>query len=266
MAAVFHWRDRNYGSAIERTVQGLPLHLQTVRYAKARTGTQVAELLSSGGRGSRGLSPQFLENASAVPDPTSLSLQIQGWIDRLADGDESAREHLLNCACDRMTRITRKIKSDFPNVARWEQTDDIMNNAALRLYKSLADVKLSDVRHFYRLAALQIRRELIDLARHYRRLGDHHRTQDPNASLPAAHVPGELTFDPGQIAEWGEFHEQIESLPDELRETVDLLWYHGLTQEEAASVLGISTRQVKRRWRSARLMLHDQLGDAPNNS
>ena len=36
-----------------------------------------------------------------------------------------------------------------------------------------------------------------------------------------------------------------------------LLFYEGLTQEEAAKVLGISLRTVKRRWQSARCRLYD---------
>jgi DNA-directed RNA polymerase specialized sigma24 family protein len=41
---------------------------------------------------------------------------------------------------------------------------------------------------------------------------------------------------------------------------VDLLFYQGLQQAEAAAVLGVSERTVKRRWQSARLALHEALG------
>ncbi len=160
--------------------------------------------------------------------------------------------------------MARKMKADFPGVGRWEQTGDVTNNAALRLRRALADVPLQDSRHFYRLAAVQIRRELIDLSRHYRRLQDHHHSQPQHSGAAPAHDPGNESLEPGRLAERAEIHEQVESLPQELRETVDLLWYHGLSQEEAGSVLGISTRQVKRRWRSARLMLHDRLGSYQN--
>jgi RNA polymerase sigma-70 factor (ECF subfamily) len=40
---------------------------------------------------------------------------------------------------------------------------------------------------------------------------------------------------------------------------VGLLFYEGLTQEEAATVLGVSLRTLKRRWQSARCRLHDAL-------
>jgi len=42
---------------------------------------------------------------------------------------------------------------------------------------------------------------------------------------------------------------------------VNLLWYEGLTQEEAGQVLGISLRTVKRRWHAARTRLYEVLHD-----
>ena len=73
----------------------------------------------------------------------------------------------------------------------------------------------------------------------------------------------EATLDPQRISEWGEFHEQIEALPEPQRELFDLLWYHGLSQQEAADVLQVSTRTVKRAWREARLRLHASFQELP---
>jgi RNA polymerase sigma-70 factor (ECF subfamily) len=64
------------------------------------------------------------------------------------------------------------------------------------------------------------------------------------------------------LAQWTEFHRVIERLPDKERQVVDLLFYHGLSQAEAADVLAIDTSTVKRRWRAARLTLHELLKDS----
>jgi RNA polymerase sigma factor (sigma-70 family) len=69
-----------------------------------------------------------------------------------------------------------------------------------------------------------------------------------------------LTHEPSELAAWSEFHERAGQLPDEEREVFDLLWYQGLMQEEAAQLLGVSERTVKRRWQSARLQLFEALG------
>ena len=127
------------------------------------------------------------------------------------------------------------------------------------------DVQLNDPRHFFRLAALQIRRELIDLARHYQGpqgMGKAHQTQLASPDREEGYVayePAEVTHDPSRMAEWQDFHSRVEKLPEDEREVFDLLWYHGLPQEQAASLLGVNVRTVRRRWRSARLLLHDVL-------
>jgi RNA polymerase sigma-70 factor (ECF subfamily) len=156
---------------------------------------------------------------------------------------------------------------DFPEVHRWEQTDDVWQNASLRLWRALEHVQPVDARHFLRLAALQIRRELIDLARRHRGregIGAAHATQfalERDGHPAECGGLAELTLEPCRLAEWQEFHARVEDLPDEDREVFDLLWYHGLTQEEAATVLQVSVRTIKRRWRSARLRLHDAFGE-----
>lgn len=190
---------------------------------------------------------------------------IQAALDRLHGGDVQARDVLLQCADERLTRLTRKMLRDFPAVKRWEQTDDVLQNAAIRLYRALGAVTPPTVRDFFRLAATQIRRELLDLARHYSGplgLGAHHASvADPSAPDGGLPEPAAgRSADPGQLAIWTEFHRQADALPDEDREVFDLLFYQGLSQTEAAAILDVSERTVKRRWQSARLRLHEALG------
>lgn len=205
-------------------------------------------------------------NRDEMNDSHDRIERIDQCIQRLNDGDEFARGELLNLACDRLLRLTRSMLRDFPGVARWEQTDDIFQNASIRLYHALVDVEVLDPRHFFRLAALQIRRELIDLARRYQGpqgMGAHHQTQRPQEDCedgPAIFESPEVTHDPSRIAEWQDFHSRVDQLPEEEREVFDLLWYHELSQEQVAAMLDVSVRTVRRRWRSARLLLHDVLG------
>jgi RNA polymerase sigma-70 factor (ECF subfamily) len=194
----------------------------------------------------------------------NLTIQIQGWIDRLQSGDDSARTELLNCACARMLRLTRKMLRDFPRVKRWEQTDDVLQNASMRLYRTLAEIQPRNATEFFRLAALNIRRELLDLAKHY--YGPQGRGA-LHASIGGDHQAlerADTVAEPNRLAAWSEFHRQAELLPDEEREIFDLLWYQGLSQAEVADLLKVSARTVKRRWQSARLQLHDALhGELP---
>ena len=55
------------------------------------------------------------------------------------------------------------------------------------------------------------------------------------------------------------FHEAIDKLPEREREVTELIWYHGMSQQDAAEALEVDERTVRRRWRSARLALSQLL-------
>ncbi len=119
---------------------------------------------------------------------------------------------------------------------------------------------------FYRLAAMNIRRELLDLAKHYygpQGLGAHYASVDGDANqtlFGSGAIPSVAGEDAGRLEAWTSFHDHVERLPDEEKEVFDLLWYQQLPQAEVAELLRVSERTVKRRWASARLTLQDALG------
>jgi RNA polymerase sigma factor (sigma-70 family) len=201
-----------------------------------------------------------------VANASDSLVQIQGWIERLKAGDQSARDALIGAAGERLRLLAHRMLRSFPRVSRWEQTDDVMQNALMRLYRTMKDIPPQTVTDFLRLAALNIRRELLDLSKHYygpQGLGAHHDTIGPD-EVKAPDPAGAVSLNPSHLALWSEFHQQISELPDEERAVFDLLWYQGLTQAEAADLLGVNERTIKRRWQSARLKLHDALhGEVP---
>jgi RNA polymerase sigma-70 factor (ECF subfamily) len=176
--------------------------------------------------------------------------QMQVWIDQMNAGDAAARDRLVGQVCSRLERVSRKIRKDFPRLRAKEETGDLSQKGMVRLLRALKEVKVGNVKEFFRLAALQVRRELLDQARRPDRVknaGD----VDP-ASLHEAVDPAS---DPTHLAGWTEFHAKVEALPAQEREVFDLLWYQGLSQAEAAEILAVSVPTVKRRWLSARLRM-----------
>jgi RNA polymerase sigma-70 factor (ECF subfamily) len=148
----------------------------------------------------------------------------------------------------------------YPGVRRWEETDDVFVEAVTRLHRALETVQPESPRHFYNLAATQIRRVLIDLARRYygpQGIGSHHDTvgAPTDGQTPPKYERADVSGEPADLAEWTEFHERVESLPEEEREVFNLIWYEQLTHEQAAEVLGVTTRTVRRRWQDARYKL-----------
>ena len=175
-------------------------------------------------------------------------------------GDQAAVDDLLRHSCARLTALTRRMLGDFQRVRRWADTGDVLQNALLRLLGALKDVKPGTPREFLALATLQIRRELIDLARHFYGPQGLGANQDSlagdNSRGPASIEKGDLSLEPSALAHWTELHRQIEALPDDEREIVGLLFYQGLPQAEAATVLNVSVRTVQRLWHSALGKLH----------
>lgn len=198
----------------------------------------------------------------AVAPQTGSDTQLQGLIDLVVSGDDAARAALIHHAGGRLLRITRRTFRGYPYLRRWEATDDVFQNAMVRLHRSLKDVRVESVRHFFNLAGVQIRREIKDLTRHYfgpEGIASNHHTD----RKPADEEGGSLdkAVEPEDLSRWSFFHEQCEKLPEDEREVVTLVYYQGLTQEEAAKVLGLSVRTVKRRWFAARTRLYEELND-----
>ncbi|MFH1924459.1 MAG: sigma-70 family RNA polymerase sigma factor [Planctomycetota bacterium] len=198
------------------------------------------------------------------------TVKIQQCLDRLREGDRAACEELVNHSCARLNRLAHRLLKAYPNVRRWEDTQDVCQNAAMRLYRALAEVHPDSIAAFMGLAATQIRRELIDLARHYmgpRGMGAHHRSDATAAgsdrSRTSKDQPAADTSGPSTLAEWTEFHRLVEELPQPEREVFDLHYYGGLPHREVAKALGTSEPTVRRRWQSARLLLRAALRGVP---
>ncbi len=196
-----------------------------------------------------------------MPDGSANTSALRACLARVRDGDASALNELIRLAADRLQFLTHRMLRDYPRVRRWAETDDVMQNALVRLCRALEQIHPATVRDFYSLATVQIRRELIDLARHY--AGPENAAANHESRGADPPEPG-LTHEPGALADWREFHEQVAALPEEEREVFGLVFYQGLTQEDAAGVLDVSLRTVQRRWQAALLGLHRaRNGEAP---
>lgn len=200
---------------------------------------------------------------AAAQKTTGSDTQLQGLLDQSLAGNPAAKEALLHHACDRLLKLTRKMFRGHPGLRRWMQTDDVFQGSLVRLHRALSQVEVRDVRHFFNLATVQIRRELLDLARKTfgpHGIGRNHHTDH----RPADESGGTLhrvAEEPEDLERWEAFHQQVEGLPDEEREVFGLIYYEGLEQLEAAKVLDVSERTVRTRWTRAKLLLSGELAD-----
>jgi RNA polymerase sigma factor (sigma-70 family) len=199
-----------------------------------------------------------------MPDPSFSTQLLQGWLDRLQAGDPSAQDELLRRVGGRLERLARKMLDRFPGVRRWAETGDLLQGATLRLLRALQEVRPTSTRHFFNLAAAQMRRELLDLSKHfYGPMGagaNHASVAHQTDSQAPACEPPDRADDAREVERWCAFHESVEQLPAEEREVVGLVFYHGWTQAQIAELFGVDERTVRRRWRAACLKLSEVAG------
>jgi RNA polymerase sigma-70 factor (ECF subfamily) len=187
------------------------------------------------------------------------TVMLQGLLARTLQGDEAARRELINCAYERLRRLAAVIlNQSFPRLKKAPalvDTSDLANEAALKLYEALAEIRPQTLPDFFRLAAQRMRWLLLDLAKRADR-SEERRRADPGpdntgAGASETDVPAALVA----------LYEQIEALPEKEREVVDLLYFHGLSQPEAAEILGVTERTVRRYWTVAKVKLFEGLRD-----
>lgn len=193
--------------------------------------------------------------------------QLGDWLERHRNGDDSAKASIIAHSCDRLRVLASKmLRGNFARLARWEQTDDVLQHALIRLHRSLADIQPETVAQFMGLSATQIRRTLIDLARHHfgpEGAANHHHSEGHRTDVPRQIDIRPAVDEPDSLVEWTAFHEAVENLPDDEKQVFSLVWYEGLTHVETAVVLGVTERTIRRRWQSARFLLHEALGQPP---
>jgi RNA polymerase sigma-70 factor (ECF subfamily) len=174
--------------------------------------------------------------------------------ERLRVGDAAARDELLRPVIGRLERLARRMLARFPDLRRWEETGDVLAGAVPRLLRALEEVRPASTRDFFNLAAVQVRRELLDLARR-------HRGPAGAAALLGGALPPDHPSPDDDLDRWQAFHEAVAALPPAEREVVDYRFYHGWTHDRIADLLGVDERTVRRRWQSACVRLKGRLGD-----
>ncbi len=179
--------------------------------------------------------------------------EIQALLDRNRAGDRHARELLAKSVYDRLAQLAHQMLRRYPRVREQHETGDVLNNAMIRFLRAVDVTPIRDTSHFYALAAEQIRRELIDLARKAKSILNRTTELQPSQAPPADH-PAQQNLD-----DWCAFHSAVDTLPDEERAVFEPVFYHDITQRELAEQLGVSAKTVQRRYRNACVHLYERL-------
>ena len=185
---------------------------------------------------------------------------VQRYLDALA-GDTPA-DPIVRALLDRAVRrletlCAGMLSRGYPRLAQPPlnlQTEELLGAVVERLLKAMREIRPRTVREFFALANQHMRWELNDLAR---RLDER-----PTAiELDEGLVPAQASSQSALTPDGRRMLEAIESLPADEQETFCLIRIQGLTLGEAAEVLGVSTKTVKRRVNRGRMIVAERLSD-----
>jgi RNA polymerase sigma-70 factor (ECF subfamily) len=192
------------------------------------------------------------------------TVEVQRYLDELAGvkGNASAEpivEALLSRAVSRLHILcTSLLMRSYPRLMRPPlnlQSEEMLSAVVERLLKAMREVRPTTVRQFFALANQHMRWELNDLARRLNK-------QQPFGQLHESSVCAPPESSGSQISpNTRRMLEAIESLPEEEREVFSLVRIQGMTQTEAADVVGVSAKTVQRRLTRSLLLLAEKLSD-----
>jgi RNA polymerase sigma factor (TIGR02999 family) len=168
-------------------------------------------------------------------------------------GDSKAAEELLVLVYDELRRLAAsKLAHEAPGQTL--QPTALVHEAWLRLVGDQTR-SFKDREHFFRASAEAMRRILIDRARrkHTQRHGGEYRRVDFEGFDPAAPAADNQLLAVNEALDKFALEHPVQA------ELVKLRYFAGLTNEEAAEVLGISVSSVKNYWTFSRAWLLNEI-------
>lgn len=187
----------------------------------------------------------------ASPEITGLLLAWRG-------GNEQALDRLAPLVYDELRRLARcHMRGERPGHTL--QPTALANEAYLRLIDA-QQIQWHDRAHFFAMASRLMRRVLVDHARAHR--ADKRGGHDVRVSLDRA-LGLAVGADSLDLVALDDALDTLAKLDERKRDVVELRFFGGLSVEETATVLKVSSDTVTRDWNFAKSWLRRELRGAP---
>jgi RNA polymerase sigma-70 factor (ECF subfamily) len=178
---------------------------------------------------------------------------VTGLLHAVRKGDEKAEGLLIGCVYQELRRLAgglmRNERSDHTL-----QPTALVHEAYIRLLKG-SKVDYKDRRHFYAVAARQMRRMLIDHAREKRAA----KRGAGAVKVELGEVDGSHVVRREDVLAVDVALDDLEKLDPRAAKVVELRFFGGLTDKEAAEVLRVPVATTRRDWEFARAWLIKRL-------
>lgn len=189
------------------------------------------------------------------------SAEVTVILTKLTSGDRQAASDLVPLVYQELHKIAARYMRR-ERIDHTLQTTALVHEAYLKLVEQRS-VNWQSRAHFFGVAAQIMRRILVDHARKQMR-------EKRNGGVRALPLMEGLVFTPDSrvnLVELDAALERLAAIDGRQAKIVELRFFGGLTVEEAAEVLGMSAKTVKRDWSMAKAWLHGELkqsyGDLP---
>ncbi len=185
--------------------------------------------------------------------PTHSTKEITQLLVAWSDGDKSALEELTPLVYEELHRLAHRYMRG-ERAGHTLQTTALVNEAYSRLI-DWKNVRWQNRAHFFGVSAQLMRRILVDFARtrDYQKRGAGMRAVTLNEAINVSNEKGVdlIALDEALTA--------LAELDQRQSKVIELRFFGGLTNEEAAEVLKVSVATVRRDWSLARAWLHREL-------
>jgi RNA polymerase sigma factor (TIGR02999 family) len=192
------------------------------------------------------------EGALVPSDSAHVTGLLNGW----RDGDEEAGRQLVEVVYKELRRVASVYLRRGQSSVTLQPTA-LVNELCVNLLSG-PPVSCENRLHFLHLAARQMRRIIVDHVR--RNTGLKRGGNQPPLSLDEARDHAVVLDE--RIADVNESLTRLEELDSRAAAIVEMRFFGGLTEQEIADVLLVSTATVKRDWEFARSWLLAQLSPA----
>ncbi len=186
------------------------------------------------------------------PSPEEITGLLLDW----GKGDKAALDRVIPLVYQELRRLAhRQMRRE--RAGNTLQTTALISEAYLRLV-DYARVRPRDRAHFFAIAAQAMRRILIERARSHR--SAKRGSGGQKVSLDeAAEVADESNERAADLLALDEALTNLAAIDPRKAEIVELKYFGGMTIEETAEVLEVSTPTVERNWQMAKIWLHREV-------
>jgi RNA polymerase sigma factor (TIGR02999 family) len=190
--------------------------------------------------------------------PGADARHVTGLLAAARDGAPGAMERLMPLVYDELRRVAHR-QLGAEQAGHTLCTTAVVHEAWLRLVDQ-ERAQWADRAHFFAIAARLMRRVLVDYARQHRALRrGGGRAPVSLDAIGERHEPAAAAARADEMIALDEALARLEALDARLARVVELRFYAGLTEEEVASLLGVTARTVRRDWTRARAWLYDEV-------